>query len=178
APPPEWRAEGKCGRCRGSAGDVVNVARAQNNEGEIVSDQGKLEEAEKLFREARRVWRAARYPVGIALATSNLGRVAARARRFDEALELLGEALAAFEALGSEALARETEARRAECFVLAGRFQEALDVVPAVHEAAGESPLLGVFLERLHGYALVQARRAEEAGARFERSLELARELE
>ncbi len=64
--------------------------------------------------------------MGIALATSNLGRVAARARRFDEALELLAEALAAFEALGSEALARETEARRAECFVLAGRYQEAL----------------------------------------------------
>ena len=33
------------------------------------------------------------------------------------------------------------------------------------------------FLERLHGYALVQARRAEEAAPRFERSLELARGL-
>ena len=48
-------------------GDVVNVARAQNNEGEIVSDQGELEDAEEsCFLEARRVWRAARYPVGIA----------------------------------------------------------------------------------------------------------------
>jgi class 3 adenylate cyclase/tetratricopeptide (TPR) repeat protein len=160
------------------AGDVVNVARAQNNEGEIVSDQGKLEEAEALFREARRVWRAARYPVGIALATSNLGRVAARARRFDEALELLSEALTAFEALGSEALVHETQARRAECLVLGGRYQEALDVAPTVLEAAEENPLLYPFLERLHGYALMQARRGEEAGPRFERSLELARQLE
>jgi len=80
--------------------------------------------------------------VGIALATSNLGRVAARARRFDEALELLAEALAAFEALGSEAFVRETEARRAECFVLAGRYQEALEIVPAALEAAAETPLL------------------------------------
>jgi hypothetical protein len=63
--------------------------------------------------------------VGIALATSNLGRVAARARRFDEALELLAEALTAFEALGSEALSHETQARRAECLVLGGRYQEA-----------------------------------------------------
>ena len=116
--------------------------------------------------------------MGIALATSNLGRVAARARRFDEALELLAEALAAFEALGSEAFVQETEARRAECFVLAGRYQEALEIVPAALEAAAETPLLSAFLERLHGYALVQARRADEAGARFERSLELARELE
>ena len=159
-------------------GDVVNVARAQNNEGEIVSDQGKLDEAEALFSEARRVWRAARYPVGIALATSNLGRVAARAGRFDEALELLAEALTAFEALGSDALGQETRARRAECFVLAGRFQEALDLAPTVLEAAGENRLLYPFLERLYGYALVQARRQDEARPRFERSLELARELE
>ena len=159
-------------------GDVVNVARAQNNEGEIVSDQGKLEDAEELFLEARRVWRAARYPVGIALATSNLGRVAARTGRFEEALELLADALTAFEALGSEAFGHETQARRAESFVLAGRYQEALDVAPTVLEAAGENRLLYPFLERLHGYALVQARRPDEARPRFERSLELARELE
>ena len=159
------------------AGDVVNVARAQNNEGEILSDQGRLAEAEELFVEAQRVWRAARYPVGIALATSNLGRVAARAGRFDEALELLAEAQAGFEALGSQALAHETEARRIECFVLSGRHQEALESLPAALEAIEERSLVGAFLERLHGYALVQARRASEAGPRFERSLELAREL-
>jgi tetratricopeptide (TPR) repeat protein len=168
----------RSGELSGRAGDVVNVARAQNNEGEILSDQGKLEEAEALFVEAQRVWRAARYPLGTALATSNLGRVAARGGRFDEALALLAEALTAFEALGSEALGHETLARRAECLVLAGRYQEALDVTPTLLEATEENPLLAPFLERLNGYALVQARRAEEAGPRFERSLELASELE
>jgi tetratricopeptide (TPR) repeat protein len=157
------------------AGDVVNVARAQNNEGEILSDQGKLQEAEGLFVEAQRVWRAARYPVGIALATSNLGRVAAHAGRFDEALELLAEALAAFQALGSMAFVQETEARRVECLVLAGRYQEALNILPGALKATEDRPLVGAFLERLHGYALVQARRGDEAGPRFERSLELAR---
>ncbi len=165
----------RSGELSGRVGDVVNVARSQNNVGEILSDQGKLEEAEGLFLEAQRVWRAAHYPVGIALATSNLGRVAARARRFDGALVLLVEALAAFEALGSEALARETEARMAECFVLAGGFQDALEVLPAAVEAAQDTPVLCALLERLHGYALVQARRAEEAGPHLERSLELAR---
>jgi tetratricopeptide (TPR) repeat protein len=159
------------------AGDVVNVARAQNNEGEIVSDQGRLAEAEALFVEAQRVWRAARYPVGIALATSNLGRVAARAGRFDEALALLAEALSGFEALGSEAFVHETEARRIECLVLAGRHQDALELLPAALEAIEDRPLVGAFLERLHGYVLVQARRAGEAGPRFEQSLELARAL-
>ena len=166
------------GSLSGRAGDVVNVARAQNNEGEILSDQGKLEEAEHLFTEALRVWRAAGYPVGIALATSNLGRVAARAGRFDEALTLFEEALAAFRALGSEAFVQETEARRAECLVLAGRFQEALEIVPRGIEAVEGTPQLGAFLERLYGYALVQARRADEARPHFERSIELARGLE
>jgi class 3 adenylate cyclase/tetratricopeptide (TPR) repeat protein len=164
----------RSGELSGRVGDVVNVARAQNNEGEILSDQGKLDEAEALFVEAQRVWRAARYPVGIALATSNLGRVAARARRFDQALELLVEALAAFEALGSEALARETEARMAECFVLAGGHQDALDLLPAAVQAAEEAPVLCALLERLHGYALAQARRPHEAGTHLQRSLELA----
>ena len=50
--------------------------------------------------------------------------------------------------------------------------------MPSVLEGAAENPLLDPVLERLHGYALVQARRADEARPRFERSLELARGLE
>jgi class 3 adenylate cyclase/tetratricopeptide (TPR) repeat protein len=168
----------RSGELSGRAGDVVNVARAQNNEGEILSDQGKLEEAEALFVEAQRVWRAARYPVGIALATSNLGRVGARARRFDEALELLDDALEQFRALGSEAFVRETEARRAECFVLAGRHHDALALLPGAVDAAVETPILCAILERLYGYALVQARRPHEAGPHLQRSLELATGVE
>jgi len=61
--------------------------------------------------------------------------------------------------------------------VLAGHFQEALELVRSLEEAS-ENPLLDPFVERLHGYALVQARRADEARPCFERSLELARGLE
>ena len=154
---------GASGELSGRAGDVVNVARAQNNEGEIVSDQGRLAEAEERFLEAQRVWRAARYPVAVALATSTSGGSPLARGRFDEALELLAEALAAFEALGSEAFGQETEARRAECFVLAGRHQEALEVVPAVLEGPRKAARLRL-PRAAAGYALVQARRAEEAG--------------
>jgi hypothetical protein len=49
--------------------------------------------------------------------------------------------------------------------------------MPGVLEAAEDRPLVCAFLERLHGYALVQARRTEEAAPHFERSLELARGL-
>jgi tetratricopeptide (TPR) repeat protein len=94
--------------------------------------------------------------------------VAARAGRFDEALGLFDEALAAFRALGSEAFVQETEARRAECLVLAGRFQEALEIVPRGIEAVEGTPQLGAFLERLYGYALVQTRQADEARPHLE----------
>ena len=164
----------RSGELSGRAGDVVNVARSQNNVGEILSDQGKLDEAESLFVEAQRVWRAANYPVGIALATSNLGRVAARGRRFEQGLELLVEALTAFEALGSEALARETEARMAECFVLAGGHQDALEVLPSAVRGGRGVAGPGRLLERLHGYALPRRAVLHEAGTHLQRSLELA----
>jgi hypothetical protein len=53
------------------------------------------------------------------------------------------------------------------------------DVIPlgAALEANEERSLVGAYLERLHGNALVQARRPDEAPQRFERSLELARRL-
>ena len=62
----------------------------------------------------------------------------------------------------------------AECFVLAGGHQDALDLLPAAVHAAEEAPVLCALLERLHGYALAQARRPHEAGTHLQRSLELA----
>jgi tetratricopeptide (TPR) repeat protein len=162
------------------AGDVVSGARASNNEAEILSDQGRLEEAGERFEEALRVWRAARYPVGIALATSNLGRVAARAGRFEEAHSLLEQARAEFEHIGADAFVHETDARIAECLVLEGRYKEADGLAARTLQAVGEdeATVLGAALERLLGYAAVQARTpAKEAQAHLDRSLAHARSL-
>jgi tetratricopeptide (TPR) repeat protein len=154
-------------------GDVVNVARAQNNEAEILSDRGLSEEARALFEQALRVWRAADYRAGVALATANLGRVMARSGRFDEAHRLLGDALAQFEELGAEAYVAETRARLAECLVLEGHHREAFEVLTPLREPG--SPQLAI-AERLAGYAVVQSRAGfEEAKPHFERSLEAAR---
>jgi class 3 adenylate cyclase/tetratricopeptide (TPR) repeat protein len=133
-------------------GDIVNVARAANNEAEVHSDRGELVTARELFEEALRVWRAAGYPVGVALATANLGRVAARSGDFEEAHRLLEDALAMFTELGAEAFVAETQARICESLVLQGRHKEAKVAL---------TPLLEVGLamaERLAGYAVVQSR--------------------
>jgi tetratricopeptide (TPR) repeat protein len=161
------------------AGDVVSGARAANNEAEILSDQGRLDDAAQRFEEALRVWRAARYPVGVALATSNLGRVAARAGRFEDAHRSLESALAEFRRIGADSFVQETRSRIAECFVFEGRYREASELATeTLSTAGGEASVLGAALERLLGYATVQARTPlEEARAHFERSLEQARAL-
>jgi tetratricopeptide (TPR) repeat protein len=156
------------------AGDVVNVARAQNNEAEILVDQGRLDEARALLEEALRTWRAAGYGVGIGLATSNLGRVAALAGRFAEAEVMLREALAQFEQLGAESIVLDTRARLAECFVLAGRHSDALAFLRP-HLAEAELPQRSL-IERLAGYAVFQSRAGfAKAKPHFDASLEAAR---
>ena len=105
---------------RERAGDVVGAATAANNIAEIRSDQGQLEEARALFTSALEVWRGARYPVGIALATSNLGLVAARSGDPVRGRELLEDALAGFREIRAESFVFETEVRLAELSVRAG----------------------------------------------------------
>ena len=167
----DWYRRG--GESAARVGDIVSVARAQNNEAEILSDRGRLDEARTLFDQALRVWRAADYRIGVALATSNLGRVMARNGQLEDAHRLLEDALAQFEELGAEDYIRETQARLAECLVLEGRHQEASAALSPLLEE--ESPQLAV-AERLAGYAVVQSRAGFEAAKpHFERSLKAAR---
>ncbi|MFL5955434.1 MAG: tetratricopeptide repeat protein [Gaiellaceae bacterium] len=163
----EWYRRG--GESARRVGDVVNEARAKNNEAEVLSDQGRLEEAHDLLEDALRVWRAAGYQVGIAVATAQLGRVAARAGRFDDAHRLLEEALELFTTLGAEAFVAEARSWLAECLVFEGRYKEALAAVATLPQ--GEP-----IVERLAGYAIVQSRGSlAQATPHFEASLAAAR---
>jgi class 3 adenylate cyclase/tetratricopeptide (TPR) repeat protein len=171
---------GESGEVSRRAGDVISTARASNNVAEILSDQGRLADAVELLTEAQRIWRAGNYPIGATLATSNLGRAEARAGRFDAALELLADARRGFAEIGAAAFELDVRAREAECLVLAGRFQEATEICDAALAEAAE--IAGVeaariSLERSLGYALVQARRKDEATPHLEASADLARTL-
>jgi len=163
---------------RERAGDVVGAATATNNIGEILSDQGVLGEAEALFREALRVWRTARYPVGVALATSNLGRAAARGGRWEGASELLNEALRGFHEIGAKSFVLETEARIAENLILRGHHAAALrratDTLQRAVEMSGTT-VVQAMLQRLRGYALLQAGDSDAAQRCLEEGLRLGR---
>jgi tetratricopeptide (TPR) repeat protein len=161
------------------AGDPLWAAVQENNVAEILSDQGRLEDAEPGFRDMVRVSRASLFPIGAALGTSNLGRLAARDGRFAEAHELLDDAAAAFSAIDASRYENETHARRAECLVLEGRYSEALEVASALLEAARETPFGGLeaLVERTIGLALHQARRPDEGRQHLLESLRIARDL-
>ncbi len=161
------------------AGDVVGAVIQVNNEAEILSDQGHVEEAIPLFEQMLRVSRASGWAFGEGAALSNLARADARRGRFDEAHALFDGALAVFEELSAERFKVEAKARRAECLVFEGRYQEALEVATECRDTAAKSPVGGVeaLIERSMGYALHQARRPEEARAHFEESLRIARDL-
>jgi class 3 adenylate cyclase len=163
------------------AGDVVSAAIQTQNEAEILSDQGHLHRAEALFEEALRVCRAAGYALGEAFVTANLGRAAARGGRFGEAHAFLDEAVEKLREIGSDSLALEADARRAECFVFEGRHRDAARLAEqSLARAAelGRLDTMGPMLERALGYALHQGRQGTKARPHLEESLRLAREAQ
>ncbi len=57
-----------------ASGDVVEESIARNNLAEVLSDQGHLDDASGLFADSLQLWTNAGYALGVAAATSNLGR--------------------------------------------------------------------------------------------------------
>ncbi len=162
------------------AGGVVDAADVTYNIAEILSDQGHLDAADKLTREILQTYRAARYPVGEALAIANLGRTASRAGRFVEAIELLEDALARFRELGDERFAVEVLFRIAELSVFVGAAEEAMARIKELEDAVrrlGDVPALRALLHRLAGYASAQAGNQALALEQLDASVAIAREV-
>ena len=161
------------------AGDQFTGAVESGNMAEVLSDQGHLVEAETLLREAMRIWRAAAAPSFIAFGRSQLGRLAARSGRFDEAAELLRSAREDYVRDGEQSEVLETEARLAECLLFQGADVAAValadETLARMHSIGGMRPQLPM-LQRIRGLGL--ARLGDFAGARaaLEVSLRGARE--
>jgi tetratricopeptide (TPR) repeat protein len=158
------------------AGDVHMMAMQDNNLAEIYSDQGHLGMAEDLFRRSESVWRPARFEVGIALVTSNLGRLEVRRGRGEEAMPLLQEAFHRFIDIGAGAYVTETRMRLVEA-ELHHDAQMALasleELVTDLGEGGAERTM-GAGLLRLRGHALALMGDTEGARAAFESALETA----
>jgi class 3 adenylate cyclase/tetratricopeptide (TPR) repeat protein len=162
---------------RDRTGDAVSAAYGTINIGEILSDQGHLEQAEQLFRSALRVWRASGYRAGVAAVEHQLARAAARAGRFEEAFALYEHSRAEFSAVGDRSSLVEINAKIAECHLWHGEPEAALRLVaetlPSSERDGGgvHAPML----RRIEGLALLDLGELAGAQAALEESLRLAR---
>jgi Tfp pilus assembly protein PilF len=148
--------------------------------GEILSDQGRFVEAEGYFREAYNIWRSARYHMGVAVVTSNLGRLAARVGRLDEAREGLAVALEDLRSIKAENFAIETAGRLAECHLYTGDPTSAtllIDDAITRLSGLGGSAYLRATLLRLKACALLQSGDVTSAEQVIDEAVQLARSL-
>jgi class 3 adenylate cyclase/tetratricopeptide (TPR) repeat protein len=125
----------RCRTTRQRVGDVVGIAIVSHNLGELRCVQGRLDEAEKLLREGRRIWRSAGYTMGVLMGTSGLGRVLVRQGRFEEGYKLLEQTLDFIDQMNTTVYRAETLARMVEALAYEGRWEEALE--RAERELAG-----------------------------------------
>ena len=176
------------------SGDEWSAAIASANIGEILVDQGRLDEAEPLVTEALRVWRASGTSSDIGFGAALLGRLAGRRGRHADALALLGEAAAAYAAKDERAELTDVELRHAEVMLLRGASRQALDHVdaaqahlftalrlagrplPSAGDAATWPPLpVCAAMLRLRGCATAQLGRYDDAVRLLDDSVALAR---
>jgi tetratricopeptide (TPR) repeat protein len=159
------------------AGGVADAAFGDFNIGEVLSDQGRLVEAEQCLRRALEIWRATGDDHGVAFATALLGRLAGRDGRGEDGARLLADAWVRFRSLRLSQDVLQVQAFQIENLAFRGLADEAL--------AAGEKLIgdllgggrLAALLERIHGFALAQAGRLEDGAAALDASLREARRL-
>ena len=158
-------------------GDTIGAEAARNNQAEILTDQGRLDEAATILDNVERALRAAHYPLGVATTTSGRARIALRRGDLDVAGLLLDEARAAFVDLDARHMVIDTDVRRVEHLVWAGRADEAEWLAAQVErdlDEAGPVAVLPSTLVRLRGWAALQLGDPERAHDRFRRGLVLA----
>jgi tetratricopeptide (TPR) repeat protein len=154
------------------AGLPVGVAASDSNIGEILSDQGHLDEAEADLLRARRVW-SATGDTYAAYADMLLGRLAVRKGLYDEGLPILEQAAVELRQFGLDYYAGFSQALIAEAEAFRGDPFRAMEVASRELQANDQ---LRPLLTRVAGIAL--ARLGQEAAAMREltHSLNTARE--
>ena len=154
------------------AGTPADVARSDCNVGEILSDQGRVEEAREYLERARRVWSGTREPHAVAFIDLLLARLATRRGDGRDAVPRLEAAMHDLRKLSMDAYARFAEALLAEAEAFGGDPDRALRIARRQLKASDRNAPL---LSRVAGIALARLGRVEEARAELATALQSAR---
>lgn len=158
-------------------GDLVDAALSVANRAEILTLQGRLEEAERMLEEIIELWSAMSFRYGLAIATRHLARVRLRQGDLDVAIDGFRSARETFALYQQAGKLIEIDAWLAECLLRRGDVPEAVELVADALErerSSGSSEMMAM-LHRLAGYAAAAQRRLVDAWASFDASLHAAR---
>lgn len=165
----------EAGACRERAGNVAEVAQTDANVGEILSDQGRLEDAEVHLRRAHRMWSSTGHTEGAAFANMLLGRLWVRLGRGQEGIVLLKATALDMRRAGVGYYADLASALTAEAEALAGDAKRAFAMSGSLL-AAGNSNV--AMLHRASAIALARTGDQDAASEELALSIEAARARE
>jgi tetratricopeptide (TPR) repeat protein len=155
------------------AGTPADVARTDCNIGEILSDQGRVDEAREHLERARLVWSGTGERHSVAFIDVLLARLATRCGDGPEAVPRLEAAMNELRRFRMDAYAGFAQALVAEAEAYAGDPARALQIAREQLELTDRNrPLLG----RVSGIALVRLGQPDEARRELLSALEAARE--
>jgi tetratricopeptide (TPR) repeat protein len=158
-------------------GDVIDAAGTDANIGEVLVNQGRLDEAESVLADASRVLRASGHRWGGAFVAMHQGRILMARDDLAAAEEALTRVLDQFLALGRAASAYETSLHLADCIQRAGRPEQALDILArAARLTTDDVSIFDAAHDRIAAAALAAANRWEEATLALESGIRVARE--
>ena len=163
----------QAGACRQRAGNDGDAAQTYANIGEILSDQGRLEEAERQLLRAERVWTSTGHREGAAFASMLLGRLWVRAGRGEEGVAQLEVTAADMRKVGVGYYADLANALVAEGESIGGSPERGREVAI---ELLGSGSTYVALLRRASGIALGRMDQPEAARGELEHALRVARE--
>jgi tetratricopeptide (TPR) repeat protein/class 3 adenylate cyclase len=156
-------------------GQTLSAGLNEANIGEVLVNQGRLDEAEPLLRNAVRVLRASGED-DAALAQTYLGRLLTARGEFEEAERVLTEAVASRKSVGMVAAAYETLLDLGECLIGSGRSRIALELLAEeVHVAPEEIAVFEAATAYVRARALTDLGDTEGAVASIVAGLDAAR---
>lgn len=164
------------GRSRASserAGTPADVARTDCNIGEILSDQGRVEEAREHLERARRVWNGTGERVAVAFIDVLLARLATRHGGGGDAVPRLESAMSELRRFNMDAYAGFAQALVAEAEAFGGDPARGLALARSQLEAGERNRPL---LQRVAGVALARLGATDDARTELLDALAAARE--
>ena len=165
----------RAGECSDRADRPADRALSDCNVGEILSDQGRLDEAEGHLQRARRVWNATGERQAVAFVDVLLTRLAVRRSSCPDGVPTLEQAAAELHKSGADVFAGFARALVAEAHAFTGDAERALEVARRELETSGRHRPL---LQRVSGIALARLGRVAEADEQLRISLASARDGE